>query len=137
MDSIMQLPNDVKIGLKRMVEETSNGTNLLMNVCLSYGSRGEIVNACKSIATDIQLGQLDVDDIQETVLRQRLLTGSIPDPDIIIRTSGEYRLSNFLLWQLAYSELFFLESNWPEVSKQQFVTILQQYARKRKRRYGK
>ena len=133
----MQLPNDVKIGLKRMVEETSNGTNLLMNVCLSYGSRGEIVNACKSIATDIQLGQLDVDDIQETVLRQRLLTGSIPDPDIIIRTSGEYRLSNFLLWQLAYSELFFLESHWPEVSKQQFVTILQQYARKRKRRYGK
>lgn len=133
----MKLPHDVKMGIKRMVEETAHGDKLIMNICLSYGSRGEIVNACKSIACEIKDGQLTIDDIKESELGKRLLTGNTPDPDIVIRTSGELRLSNFLLWQLAYSEMFFLDIQWPEVSKSDLINIIRSYANGRKRRYGK
>ena len=132
-----KLPSDVKNGIDRMVTETAEGENLLLNICFSYGSRGEILNACKTIASEIKRGELNLDDVKENELGKRLLTGDSPDPDIVIRTSGEIRLSNFLLWQLAYSEMFFLDVKWPEISKLDLLKVIRSYARGRKRRFGK
>lgn len=122
-----------------MVNDTKHCENLTMNICLSYGSRGEIVNACKSIAADVNDGSMNVSDISENSFASRLLTGEVEvsDPDVIIRTSGEYRLSNFLLWQLAYSEMFFLDKQWPELTKADLIHVIKNYAKGRKRRFGK
>jgi undecaprenyl diphosphate synthase len=108
-----------------------------MNICLSYGSRGEIINACQHIATDVFNGDLNVHQIDDHELSSRLLTTHCPDPDIVIRTSGEYRLSNFLLWQLAYAEMFFLAKTWPEMEKEDLVNVIRDYAHGRDRRFGK
>ena len=132
-----RIPPDVAAGLKRMVEETAHCDRFLMNICLSYGSRGEIVNACRSVATDVQQGELNVSDITEHTFGKRLLMNDCPDPDIVMRTSGEMRISNFLLWQMAYSEMFFLEKTWPELTKQDLVEVIQDFANGRQRRFGK
>lgn len=110
---------------------------MIMNICLSYGSRGEILNACKAIADDVKKGVMNPSEISESTFKSKLLTGDCPDPDLIIRTSGEFRLSNFLLWQLAYSEMFFLNKQWPELTKGDLITVIQKYAQDRKRRFGK
>jgi len=120
-----------------MTEETKHYKNMTMNICLSYGSRSEIVNACKSIASDVENGKLDVGNITEALFHQRLLTGSYPDPDVLIRTSGEMRLSNFLLWQSAYSEFFFVNKPWPALTKIDLISVIQSYANGRTRRFGK
>ena len=132
-----RIPADVAAGLKRMVEETAHCDKFLMNICLSYGSRGEMVHACRSLAADVQQGKLSSSDITEKVITGRLLTGDCPDPDIVMRTSGEMRLSNFLLWQIAYSEMFFVERTWPELTKDDLVRVIQNFANDRQRRYGK
>ena len=132
-----RIPPDVAAGLKRMVEETAHCDRFLMNICLSYGSRGEIVNACRSVATDVQQGELHASDITEHTFGKRLLMSDCPDPDIVMRTSGEMRISNFLLWQMAYSEMFFLEKTWPELTKQDLVEVIQDFANGRQRRFGK
>ena len=132
-----RIPEDVTVGLKRMVDETAHCDKFLMNICLSYGSRGEIVNACRSVASDIDSGSLDVQDISDTVIEERLLTSGCPDPDIVMRTSGEMRISNFLLWQMAYSEMFFVDKTWPELTKEDLVRVIQDFAGGRQRRYGK
>lgn len=133
----MQIPTKVALGMQKLVEETKNGDQMVMNICLSYGSRGEIVNACKDIAKDVANGVMSLNDISEASFQRKLLTWNCPDPDLVIRTSGEYRLSNFLLWQIAYSEMFFLNKTWPEVTKEDFLCVIRQYARERKRRFGK
>jgi undecaprenyl diphosphate synthase len=133
----MQIPTKVALGIQKLVEETKNGDQMVMNICLSYGSRGEIVNACKDIAKDVTNGVMSLNDISEASFQRKLLTWNCPDPDLVIRTSGEYRLSNFLLWQIAYSEMFFLNKTWPEVTKEDFLCVIRQYARERKRRFGK
>jgi undecaprenyl diphosphate synthase len=121
--------------MKRMVDETAHCEDgLLLNICLSYGSRGEIVRACRQLATDVQQGTLSLQEITEDAVQQRLLTSV--DPDVIIRTSGEYRISNFLLWQMAYSELFFLSKTWPEMKKQDLLEVIQAFAGGRDRRFG-
>ena len=118
-----------------MVDETAHCEDgLLLNICLSYGSRGEIVRACRQLATDVQQGTLSLQEITEDAVQQRLLTSV--DPDVIIRTSGEYRISNFLLWQMAYSELFFLSKTWPEMKKQDLLEVIQAFAGGRDRRFG-
>ncbi len=132
-----QIPSDVARGMHQMVEETKHNTKLVMNICLSYGSRGEITNACKSIAYDVQNGHIQPSDINEVTITQKMLSHPYPDPDLVIRTSGEYRLSNFLLWQLAYSEMFFIDKNWPELTKKDLVRVINSYVIDRKRRYGK
>lgn len=132
-----RIPPDVAAGLKRMVEETAHCDKFLMNICLSYGSRGEIVNACRSVTTDVQQGELNASDITEHTFGKRLLMNDCPDPDIVMRTSGEMRISNFLLWQMAYSEMFFLEKTWPELTKQDLVEVIQDFANGRQRRFGK
>ena len=120
-----------------MVEETKHCKNLTMNICLSYGGRGEILNACKAIADDVNDGIMNPSEITESTFESKLLTDTCPSPDLIIRTSGEYRLSNFLLWQLAYSEMFFLDKQWPELTKIDLISVIRQYANNRKRRFGK
>lgn len=126
------------VGLKRMVEETRHCQGgLTMNICLSYGSRGEIVNACRELAADVLDGKVQVDRIQERDIEDRLLTRHCMDPELVIRTSGEFRLSNFLLWQLAYSEMFFIRKPWPQIEKEDFLGVLRSYAKGRRRRFGK
>jgi undecaprenyl diphosphate synthase len=111
--------------------------NTTVNVCLSYGSRGEITNTFRNLATDCVHQILQPCDITEEMISQRLATSPCPDPDILIRTSGEERLSNFMLWQLAYAEFFFLKQDWPELTKQDLLEIFRTYAKGRQRRFGK
>jgi len=133
-----QIPPHVKAGLHRMERDTQHcHGGLTMNICLSYGSRGEILNACKSLARDVQSNVLAIDAIREDDLQRRLLTSHCGDPDVLIRTSGEIRLSNFLLWQTAYTEFFFLSKTWPEVRKADLLDVIRTYARERQRRFGK
>ena len=131
------IPDHVQQGLQRLQEDTRCCTGLQVNVCLSYGSRGEIVGACRDIATECVQGKLQVEEITENLFCKHLLTQDLPDPDILIRTSGEVRISNFLLWQVAYSELFFLDKKWPEMEKQDLIRILRTYAKGRQRRFGR
>jgi undecaprenyl diphosphate synthase len=111
--------------------------SMTLNVCLSYGSRGEILNACRSIARECVAGTLHPDTLTEDAISERLLTAHNPDPDVLIRTSGEERISNFLLWQLSYTELFFLEKDWPELDKEDFLKVIRTFAKGRQRRFGK
>lgn len=134
-----RIPHEAERALKRLEEETARFKKdgcLQINVCLSYGSRGEIVNACRSLTQKCIEKSCDPKQyITEASISKEMLTPS--DPDILIRTSGEIRLSNFLLWQLAYTELFFVNKMWPDFEKEDFVGILQDYAKGRQRRYGK
>mmetsp|Transcript_31335 Transcript_31335/g.63130 ORF Transcript_31335/g.63130 Transcript_31335/m.63130 type:complete len:425 (+) Transcript_31335:37-1311(+) len=132
-----RIPEDVRRGIEEMEEETKHCTNFTMNICLSYGGRNEIVNACKSIAMDVQAGKIDVNEIGEAALQNKMLTSHCCDPEVIIRTSGEERLSNFLLWQAAYSEFFFLKKQWPELEKGDLLDVIRAFANGRKRRFGK
>ena len=132
-----KIPSDVAAGIQRMVEDTKHCDNLTLNICLSYGSKGEILNACKAIAHDVNNGVIKPSEITNSTFESKLLTGGCPDPDLIIRTSGEFRLSNFMLWQLAYSEMFFLDKQWPELTKGDLINVLKDYAKNRQRRFGK
>lgn len=132
-----RIPSDVAEGIQRMVEDTKHGDNLTLNICLSYGSQGEILNACKAIAHDVRDGIMNPSDITNSSFENKLLTGGCPNPDLIIRTSGEFRLSNFMLWQLAYSEMYFLEKQWPALTKNDLLGVLKDYANNRQRRFGK
>jgi len=133
-----QIPRDVLIGVKRMVKETQHCDGMIMNICLSYGSRGEIVGVTKSIVEDVLREKLDPKDINENTIGERLLTHNCGgDPDLLIRTSGEVRISNFLLWQLAYTELFFVDKPWPAIEKDDLLEVIRAYAKGRNRRYGK
>ena len=135
---LSQIPLHVKMGLDRMEKDTEHCQGgLTMNICLSYGSRGEIINACRAIVKDVADGKIDVHSVGEDHIRQRLLTNHCGDPDVVIRTSGEIRLSNFLLWQSAYAEFFFLPQTWPEVEKKDLLRIIRAYAKDRQRRFGK
>lgn len=120
-----------------MTSETQHCTGLIMNICMSYGSRSEILNAARSIAADAAVGKLSANNVDETEFQKHLLTSHCSDPDVLIRTSGEVRISNFLLWQLAYSELFFVDKPWPAMEKEDLLQVIRTYAKGRIRRYGK
>jgi undecaprenyl diphosphate synthase len=120
-----------------MVAETQHCNGLTMNICMSYGSRGEIVAASRSLAADVASGEIDVNRIDEDMFQSRLLTCQSGDPCVLIRTSGEVRISNFLLWQMAYTEMFFLNKPWPAVEKEDLLKVIRTYARGRIRRFGK
>ena len=115
---------------------TSNNTGMTLVLALSYSGRWEIVDATKRIASKIKEGTLALEDIDESLFASSLNTDGIPDPELLIRTSGEYRLSNFLLWQLAYSEFYFSEVLWPDFRKQDLVDAIKDY-QSRERRFGK
>ncbi len=130
------LPNDLKEAIKEAEEKTKDYSNYLLGICLLYGGRQEIVDAVKRIALSVKQGRIEPEEISEKVIEENLYTQGMPDPDLIIRTSGEERLSNFLLWQSAYSELYFCETYFPEFRKIDFLRAIRDYQR-RKRRFGK
>jgi len=134
-----KIPIHVREGLSRMTRETEHCTGLQMNICMSYGSRGEIVNAVRSVVQEAMKNPISYGSrIDEIEFERHLLTNHCGgDPDILIRTSGEIRISNFLLWQLAYSEMFFVDKPWPAIEKADLLHIIRTYAQGRIRRYGK
>jgi undecaprenyl diphosphate synthase len=134
--NISLLPEDAHEELADACEETKNNTGLNLIMALSYSSRWEILNTVKSIANEVNNGSLKPDQITEEVFQQHLCTAGFPDPELMIRTSGEYRISNFLLYQLAYSELYFTETLWPDFRKENLYTALLDY-QMRERRFGK
>jgi undecaprenyl diphosphate synthase len=125
--------------LKRLIDEvqakTARNTGLELIVAFNYGGKSELTEATKAIAQAVASGKLRVEDITEETVERALYTSGIPDPDLIIRTSGEQRVSNFLLWQGAYSELVFVEENWPDFGEQVFLRALDEYS-SRSRRFG-
>jgi undecaprenyl diphosphate synthase len=133
---LARMPLEVKNRLDGCIETTSKNTGLTLVLALSYSSRWEIVEAVKTIATKVKAEELAIEDITESVISQSLTTKEIPDPDLIVRTSGELRISNFLLWQVAYSEFFFTDIHWPDFRKVHFFEAILDYQR-RERRFGK
>ena len=132
---IYRLPEFVQKELKKSVTTLSKNNGLTVVMALSYGARTEIVEAVRAIAEKVEKGKLDPAEINEVVISQHLYTRNIPDPDLLIRTSGEMRVSNFLLWQISYAELVVTPTLWPDFRKAQFFEALEEYAR-RHRRFG-
>ncbi|MBR6409417.1 MAG: isoprenyl transferase [Alphaproteobacteria bacterium] len=130
------LASDILEKMRELEEKTKNNSSATLQIALSYGSRAEITAAVKKIAQKIKDGDMSVESIDEKTISDMLYTKGIPDPDILIRTSGEQRLSNYLLWQLAYSEFFFTPTYWPDFTKEELNEIIKTY-QSRERRYGK
>ncbi|MBL7013205.1 MAG: isoprenyl transferase [Candidatus Marinimicrobia bacterium] len=130
-----KLPNSTRKGIEDGIEKTKNNTGLNLVLALNYGSRQEILNAVESLTKCVQDGTLDPKDIDEEKFTSFLYTKSLPDPDLLIRTSGELRLSNFLLWQSAYTELYITETFWPAFREDALIAAIQEY-QSRERRYG-
>ena len=133
---IKRLPVEVQRKLQETIDHTANNTAMTMVVALSYSARWEITKAMKDIAQKALDGQLSVDDITEDTVSQSLTTASIPDPDLLIRTGGELRISNYLLWQIAYSELYFCDTFWPDFNEADLHKAIADYQH-RQRRFGK
>ena len=132
---IYRLPEVVQEHLRKSIVTLSKNNGLTLIMALSYGGRTEIVDAVRGIAKKVKAGQLDPADITEQVFAQHLYTHNFPDPDVMIRTSGEMRVSNFLLWQISYTELVVTQTLWPDFRKPQFFSALEEYNRRR-RRFG-
>ena len=134
--NIHLLPNDLQGLIGKTSKITSNYSNYTINFAVAYGGRQEMINACVKIGKQIQDGKLTPEEITESLLRQNLMTNGAKDPDLIIRTGGEKRLSNFLLFQSSYSELAFIDTLWPEVTKKEFTEVIEDF-KARDRRFGK
>ena len=132
---VYRLPENVQESLRRSIAILSKNNGLTLVMALSYGGRTEIVEAVRGIAEKVKAGALDPADITEQVFSQHLYTRNVPDPDLLIRTSGEMRVSNFLLWQISYTELVLTQTLWPDFRKPQFFAALEEYNR-RHRRFG-
>ena len=130
------LPKDIQQSAQSIMELTQTYKSYHLNIALAYGGREEIIQAIQHMGGDIKKGKLKVKDISETTVSSYLYTSGLPDPDLILRTSGEERISNFLLWQLAYSELYFCDVYWPALQKRDFLLAIRTY-QQRKRRFGK
>ncbi len=131
-----RLPQDVQQTLHRVMTVTRKNDGMLLNLALSYGGRAEIVKMVKEIAIKVKNSNIEPDSITPELISEHLYTSEIPDPDLLIRTSGEMRISNFLLWQIAYTEIYVTDTLWPDFTKDEFVQILIDYQH-RKRRFGK
>ncbi len=130
------LPKNCNKKLMQAIKSTSNNTRLTLVLALSYSSRWEIVNATKNIAQKIKNNEISINDINQNLFESFLTTSLIPDPELLIRTSGEYRISNFLLWQIAYSELYFTKKLWPDFREEDLYKAIIDY-QERERRFGK
>ncbi len=130
------LPDHCQVTLQSTIDQTKNNTGCTLTLALSYGSRQEILDATKAIAEKVKKGEISIDEINEDLFSQNLYTNNIPDPDLLIRTSGEERISNYMLWQIAYSELFFLPIMWPEFSRETLYECIYLF-QNRERRFGK
>ncbi len=131
-----ELPDSARRQLQKSIEALRDNSGLTLVLALSYGGRAEIVDAVRSIARDVKAGALDIADINEETISKRLYTRDIPDPDLLIRTSGELRVSNFLLWQISYAEIYVTETLWPDFRKPELQKALEDYSR-RQRRFGR
>ena len=129
------LPEKAYKELKNAIDTTAGNTGLVLTLALSYSSRREIVRAAKNIAAQVKSGELHIDDINEELFENNLYTGDMPDPELLIRTSGEHRISNYLLWQIAYAELYFTPKLWPDFRKEDLYEAILDY-QKRERRFG-
>jgi undecaprenyl diphosphate synthase len=132
---IDKLPKYVQDRVQKTVEKTSRNKDMVLTLALSYGSRQEVSDAIQKIAKRVESGDLTSEKITEQIISDSLYTGGMPDPDLLIRTSAEYRLSNFLLWQMAYTEFYFTPTLWPEFRKDEYLEAIEEY-QKRERRFG-
>lgn len=130
-----RLDEDIRSSIAALEEASKNNTGLHFQIALNYGSRDEITRAVKSVAKKVAAGELSAEDVTEEMIANELDTAGIPDPDLMIRTSGEQRISNYLLWQLAYSEFYFASVPWPDFTKEELVKAIEAYGN-RDRRYG-
>jgi len=133
--NIEGLAESVREKLTKVIASTKNNTGLTLNLALNYGSRDEIVNAARNIAKDVLVGSLSAEKIDDTLFSSYLYTKDLPDPDLLIRTSGECRVSNFLLWQISYAELYITKKLWPDFKKHDLEKAVAEYQR-RERRFG-
>jgi undecaprenyl diphosphate synthase len=133
---LTSLPYSLQEEIQKSVVQTEQNTGIQFTVATNYGGRQELVQACQAIATKVAAGEMKPSEINETIINDHLYTHGIPDPDLLIRTSGEMRLSNFLLWQMAYSEIYVTPTLWPDFDKAEFHQALLAY-QKRDRRFGK
>lgn len=133
---ITALPESCVVSLNEATHKTRENTNLTLVLALNYSARSEITSACRKLAEEVQNGEITVDQISEDAISEKLNTSGIPDPELLIRTSGECRISNFLLWQLSYTELYFTPVHWPDFRKDEFLKAIIAY-QQRERRFGK
>lgn len=129
------IPADIQTRIDKLVEKTKNNTGLILNIAFNYGGRAELVHATKVIAEKVKNGELSLDDINEDTISENIYTAGQPAPDLMIRTSRELRTSNFLPWQLTYTEFYFPDKHWPEFSEDDLVEAIKAYQR-RNRRFG-
>lgn len=132
---IEALPTALGDRLRKTIEATKDNTGLVLNLALNYGSRLEIIRASRNIAADVKNGIVEADNIDEKLFSSYLYTKDLPDPDLLIRTSGEYRVSNFLLWQISYAEIYITKKLWPDFKKSDLEKAVREYQR-RERRFG-
>ena len=129
------LSERMKSSIEKCMERTKNNTGIVFNIALNYGGRDELLNAIKEIAKDVKENKTNIKDIDEEMISNHLYTKGQPDPDLLIRTSGELRLSNFLPWQLVYSEFIFVDKNWPDFNEEDLDLAIEEYQR-RNRKFG-
>ena len=130
-----KLPNDVQGTVREIAERTASNQNMVLTLALSYGGRQEITDAVRKIIQRVEAGGIRSSDISEALISENLYSANMPDPDLLIRTSGECRVSNFLLWQIAYTEIYMTQTYWPDFRKEEYVQALIEY-QKRERRFG-
>lgn len=129
------IPPDIQKKIDKLVEKTKNNTGLVLNIAFNYGGRAELVHSTKVIAEKVKSGEIDIEDINEKLISDSIYTAGQPDPDLMIRTSRELRTSNFLPWQLTYSEFYFPDKHWPEFGREDLIEAIKVY-QKRNRRFG-
>ncbi len=132
---LKDLPNSTRESIQGAIERTKNNSGLILNLALSYSGRSEIKDAVVKISKKVLSGEIQPEEISEKLIQNHLQTADIPDPDLIIRTSGEFRLSNFLLWQIAYAEIYVTNTHWPDFKKSNLIAAIESYL-KRERRFG-
>lgn len=134
--NLNELPEKTRTKLNEAIGKTKDNNGLVLTLALSYSSKSEIIKAIKGIVSDVQNNKINIDDINDQLFDQSLFTKDMPDPDLLIRTSGEQRISNFLLWQMAYTELYFTDVLWPDFNKEELYKAIFEY-QQRERRFGK